>query len=110
MEDQETLARDLKVNLVHNPSKYLGLNFKLKGNRIADFHFLVEKLQTKLQGWKARLLSQAGEQLLFLQCYNPFRYILFPALKSLIKCVMRWMPLLEPFDGGTGKERKNFIF
>ena len=30
-EDQEALARDLKVNLVHNPSKYLGLNFKLKG-------------------------------------------------------------------------------
>lgn len=37
MEDQEALARDLKVNLVQNPCKYLGLNFKLKGNRIADF-------------------------------------------------------------------------
>ena len=60
MEDQEALARDLKVNLVHNPSKYLGLNFKLKGNRITDFHFLVEKFQSKFQGWKARLLSQAG--------------------------------------------------
>ena len=28
--------------------------------RVADFHFLVDKLTSKLQGWKAKLLSQAG--------------------------------------------------
>ena len=57
---QEGLARQLQVNLVQNPSKYLGLNFKLRGNRVTDFQFLVDKLQSKLQGWKANLLSQAG--------------------------------------------------
>ena len=30
-EDQECLASLLQVNLVVNPSKYLGVNFKLKG-------------------------------------------------------------------------------
>ena len=47
---QESLAEALQVNLVHNPSKYLGLNFKLRGRRVVDFEDLVERLQTKLQG------------------------------------------------------------
>ena len=55
-----TLAQDLSVNLVQSPSKYLSLNFMLRGKRIADFQFLVDKMHSKLQGWKAKLLSQAG--------------------------------------------------
>ena len=57
---QEDLARQLHVNLVQHPSKYLGINFKLRGNRVANYQFLVDKLQSKLEGWKANLLSQAG--------------------------------------------------
>ena len=57
--EQQHLASALKVNLVSKPSKYLGLNFKLKGKKVADFHYLVDKLSSKLQGWKAKLLSQA---------------------------------------------------
>ena len=45
--DQETLARSLQVNLIQNPSKYIGLHFKLKGRRVADFSFLVDKLNSK---------------------------------------------------------------
>ena len=60
IEEQEALARTLKVNLIQNPNKYLGINFKLTGNRVVDFQFLIEKLNSKLQGWKAKLLSQVG--------------------------------------------------
>ena len=55
--NQESLAQTLQVNLVQNPTKYLGMHFKLKGNRCTDFQFMVDKLQVKLQSWKARLLS-----------------------------------------------------
>ena len=34
---QESLASNLQVNLVQNPSKYLGINFKLRGRRVIDF-------------------------------------------------------------------------
>lgn len=59
-EDQEALATSLQVNLVQAPSKYLGMNFMLRGRRIVDFQLLVDRLNSKLQGWKAKLLSQAS--------------------------------------------------
>lgn len=37
----------LQVNLFQNPSRYLGLNFKLKGRRVVDFEDLVVRLQLK---------------------------------------------------------------
>lgn len=58
--EKVALAQSLQINLVQQPSKYLGMKFKLRGNRVADFQVLLDKLQAKLQGWKARLLSQAG--------------------------------------------------
>ena len=46
-ETQEAIARNLQVNLAQCPNKYLGINFKLRGNRIADFQFLIDKLNFK---------------------------------------------------------------
>lgn len=48
-EEKETLAQNLGVSLVQTPSKYLGINFMLKGKRIADFQFIVDKMHSKLQ-------------------------------------------------------------
>ena len=76
-EEQECLARMINVNLVQNPNKYLGQNYKLRGNRVADFQFLVDKLQSKLQGWKANLLSQVGRTTLIasiLQTLNLYTF------------------------------------
>lgn len=47
-EDQTSISMSLNINLVKTPSKYLGLDFKLKGKRVVDFHFLVAKLTSKL--------------------------------------------------------------
>ena len=58
--EKVALVQSLQINLVQQPSKYLGMKFKLRRNRVADFQVLLDKLQAKLQGWKARLLSQAG--------------------------------------------------
>lgn len=34
--DQKALARNLQVNLVQHPSRYLGIHFRLRGNIIVD--------------------------------------------------------------------------
>ena len=59
-EEQVYLSQNHQVNLVQTPSKYLGLNFKFRGRRVADFRNLIVRFQSKLQSWNAKLLSQAG--------------------------------------------------
>lgn len=51
---QESLALSLQVNLVQNPSKYLGINFKLRGRRVADFEDIIDRVQKKLQRWEGQ--------------------------------------------------------
>ena len=57
-EDQECLATQLNVKLVQQPSKYLDLQFKLGGKKVIEY--LMDIVKGKLQGWKAKLLSQEG--------------------------------------------------
>ena len=80
-DEQECLGRQLQVNLVQNLSKYLGLNFKLRGNRVAYFQFMVDKLQSKLQGWKANLLSQAGRTTLIASVFQTLPLYTFSCFK-----------------------------
>ena len=47
---QDSLTSSLQVNLVQDPSKYLGINFKLKGKRIPNFQDIIDRVQAKLQG------------------------------------------------------------
>ena len=77
-EEQSTLAIMLQINLVETPIKYLGLDFKLREKRVADFKFLEDKILSKLQVRKARLLSQAGRD-------------------TLIKSILQFIPMYTFF-------------
>ena len=44
--------------------KYLGFSIIYKGRSASDFHFLTEKIQAKLAGWKTRLLTPTGKLVL----------------------------------------------
>ncbi|GLT45102.1 hypothetical protein SLA2020_189590 [Shorea laevis] len=45
-------------------SKYLGLPTSWGRSKQASLNYMVEKVKTRLQGWKQNLLSQAGREVL----------------------------------------------
>ena len=44
--------------------KYLGLPAMVGKNKMASFNYIKERVWGKLQGWKEKLLSQAGREVL----------------------------------------------
>ena len=105
-QQKSKMAQDLGVKLVSHPSKYLGVNFKLRGNRIADFQDLIDKISSKLQGWKAKLLSQAGRLTLINAVLNSVPIYTFSVFKIPETVCKRLDSLINAFWWGHDPGRK----
>ena len=78
--------------------KYLGFPIKHKGSQ-QDFGFILDRIQSKLVGWKANLLSPAG------------RVVLTQSVTSTIpNYVMQCIALPPKIFQGIDKLNKNFIW
>jgi len=78
---QVAIVSSLQVNLVQHPTKYLGISFKLRGRRVKDFQDIIDRVQGKLQCWKAKLLSQAGRATLIASVLQAMPLYSFSCLK-----------------------------
>ena len=105
-QQKSKMAQDLGVKLVSHPSKYLGVNFKLRGNRIADFQDLIGKISSKLQGWKVKLLSQAGRLTLINSMLNSVSIYTFSVFKIPKTVCKRLDSLINAFWWGHDPGRK----
>ena len=94
------------MKLVPHPSKYLGVNFKLRGNRISDFQDLIDKISSKLQGWKSKLLSQAGRLTLISLVLNSIPIYTFSVFKVPETVCKRLDSLINAFWWGHDPGRK----
>ena len=64
-EDTKAQISDfLQVPEVKEYEKYLGLPVVVGRNRKASLNFIKERVWSKLQGWKEKLLSQVGREIL----------------------------------------------
>jgi hypothetical protein len=64
MSNQVSMAAALGVVCVDKHDTYLGLPMEISHSKTAAFLFLKEKIQKKLQGWRAKTLSIAGKEVL----------------------------------------------
>ena len=60
LDSRETFSNLLGISATHNLGKYLGFPIKFGNSSTHDFDYILDKVQAKLQGWKANLLSMAG--------------------------------------------------
>ena len=59
-EERREIANRTGIGETHNLGKYLGFPIIHKERRRNQFHFVVERVQAKLAGWKSKCLSPAG--------------------------------------------------
>ena len=78
---KRTICRKLGILATNNLGRYLGFPIIHKGKVGNAFNFVLNKVQSKLAGWKSRLLSKAGRLVLaksavapiaeyYMQCHN----------------------------------------
>ena len=63
-EERDEMCEVLGISSTPNLGKYLGFPLKHPRSSSHDFDFVLERVQTKLQGWKASLPSMAGRVVL----------------------------------------------
>ena len=64
VESREQIKLALGVPEIIQYEKYLGLPSLVGRNKKASFNYIKERVWKKLQGWKEKLLSQAGREIL----------------------------------------------
>ena len=78
---KRTMCRRLGILATNNLGRYLGFPIIHKGRVGNAFNFVLDKVQSKLAGWKSRLLSKVGRLVLaksavapiaeyYMQCHN----------------------------------------
>ena len=61
---QEAIKNSLCVPAIQHYEKYLGLPSFIGRNKKACFTQIKEQIWAKMQGWKEKLLSQAGKEIM----------------------------------------------
>ena len=64
VEQKEWIVDKLKVKEVEKFDSYLGLPTLIGSRKYDTFAFLKERIWKKMQGWKGKLLSRAGKEVL----------------------------------------------
>ena len=65
------ICRKLGMNATNNLGRYLGFPILTEGRPGSAFHFVVERVQNKLAGWRTKLLSRAGKLVLVKSAATP---------------------------------------
>ena len=64
MADQEDIKNFFQVPALRSYETYLGLPSFMGRSKMQSFAYIKERIWSKIQGWKERLLSQAGREVL----------------------------------------------
>ena len=68
---RDTICNQLQIKATCDLGRYLGFPILRKGRNIRAFQFVFERIQSKLEGWKSKLLSPASRLVLINSTATP---------------------------------------
>ncbi|KAL8124435.1 hypothetical protein AgCh_012179 [Apium graveolens] len=101
----------LKIPESSEKGKYLGVPAVLVKNKLEMFNYIKERALKKMQGWKQKLISQAGREILIkhvVQAIPSYSMSCFLLPQKLINKIM--MAVRNFWWGGDPSSRNNFVF
>ena len=103
---EEAIKNSLGVPAIHHYEKYLGLPSFIGRNKKACFTQIKERIWAKMQGWKEKLLSQAGKEIMIkavVQSIPTYSMSVFKLPVGLCKDIEA---MIRKFWWGQGENRK----
>ena len=107
-ETRDSLCSILGFKSTPNLGKYLGFPIQHKNSSSWDFDFILERVQNKLQGWKANLLSMAGRLILTKAVISVIPPTLCKGAFYPVESMPTWIRLIGISYGVPLKTRKSF--
>lgn len=100
------------INMTHMtfPTKYLGNPLLLRRPKTADYIFLIDRVQNKLQGWKHNLLSHAGREILIKSTLSTIPSFFMSTVKLPRFVLQKLTSLIRNFWWGYGTSSRHIYF
>ena len=106
----EKLREHIKVAFgvpeIRQYKKYLGLPSLVGGNKKASFNYIEERVWKKIQGWKEKLLSQAGREILIKAVVQVIPTYTMSCFKLLVGLYTEMESMIRKFLCGQKGDRR----
>ena len=103
---QEALKVALGVPVIRNYEKYLGLPSFVGRDRNACFSQIKERIWSRMQGWKEKLLSQAGREVMIKAMVQSIQVYSMSVIKLPVGLCKDIEAMIQKFWWGSGNARK----
>ena len=100
------MCRRLGIIATNNPGRYLVFPIIHKGRVGNAFNFILDKVQSKLAGWKSRLLSKAGRLVLAKSAATPIAEYYMQCHSLPTKVYDSIDEMMRDFIRGSMEERR----
>ena len=108
VESRNQIKLALGVPEIIQYEKYLGLPSLVGKNKKASFNYIKEQIWKNLQGWKEKLISQAGREILIKAVVQAISTYTMSCFKLPIGLCSKIESLIRRFGGGRKENRGKF--
>jgi len=103
----EVYAKSLHCTIMRVPFKYLGLEIRGNPKKKKHWELIIEKINTKLNGWKGSFLSMAGRICLIKSVFTSLTLYYFSFFKAPKTVCDRIISIQRRFMWGWGRENRS---